>query len=46
MLVSEDGSVHIIFEKFTDDTYTIFAGKYYYSKDGKKHILTSENVKM
>lgn len=35
VLVSEDGAVHIIFEKFTDDAYTIFAGKYYYSKDGK-----------
>ena len=36
VLVTEDGSVHIIFEKFTDYTYTIFAGKYYYSKDGEK----------
>lgn len=36
VLVTEDGRVHIIFEKFTDYTYTIFAGKYYYSKDGKK----------
>ena len=35
VLVSEDGSVHIIFEKFTDDTYTIFAGKHYYAKSGK-----------
>ena len=35
LLVSEDGSVHIIFEKFTDDTYTIFAGKHYYAKSGK-----------
>lgn len=34
VLVSEDGSVHIIFEKFTDDTYTIFAGKHYYVKSG------------
>ncbi len=34
VLVSEDGSVHIIFEKFTDDTYTIFAGKHYYAKSG------------
>ena len=47
VLVSEDGSVHIIFEKFTDDTYTIFAGKYYYSKDGKKaysYFRECENV--
>ena len=36
VLVSEDGAAHIIFEKFTDDTYTIFAGKYYYCKNGKK----------
>ena len=36
VLVSEDGAVHIIFEKFTDDAYTIFAGKYYYCKNGKK----------
>lgn len=36
VLVTEDGSVNIIFEKFTDYTYTIFAGKHYYSKDGKK----------
>lgn len=32
VLVSDDGSVHIIFEKFTDYTYTIFVGKHYYSK--------------
>lgn len=36
VLVTEDGAVHIIFEKFTDDTYTIFAGNYYYCKNGKK----------
>ena len=36
VLVTEDGAAHIIFEKFTDDTYTIFDGKYYYCKDGKK----------
>lgn len=36
VLVTEDGAAHIIFEKFTDDTYTIFAGKYYYCKNGKK----------
>lgn len=36
MLVNEDGSVHIIFEEFEDDAYTMFSGKYYYSKDGKK----------
>ena len=36
VLVTEGGAAHIIFEKFTDDTYTIFAGKYYYCKNGKK----------
>ena len=36
VLVSKKEGAHIIFEKFTDDTYTIFAGKYYYCKDGKK----------
>ena len=36
VLVTEDGAAHIIFEKFTDDTYTIFAGNYYYCKNGKK----------
>ena len=36
VLVYEDGSIHIIFEEFEDDTYTMFSGKYYYSKDGKK----------
>ena len=36
VLVSNNGGAHIIFEKFTDDTYTIFAGKYYYCKNGKK----------
>ncbi len=36
VLVSKKEGAHIIFEKFTDDTYTIFAGKYYYRKDGKK----------
>lgn len=36
VLVTEGSAAHIIFEKFTDDTYTIFAGKYYYCKNGKK----------
>ena len=36
VLVTEDGAAHIIFENFTDDTYTIFAGKYYYCKNGAK----------
>lgn len=36
VLVSDDGGVHVIFEKFTDYTYTIFTGKHYYSKNGEK----------
>lgn len=36
VLVSNDRSAHIIFEKFTDYTYTKFAGKHYCSKDGEK----------
>ena len=33
VLVSQDKNIHLIFEKFTDDTYTIFAGKHCYEKD-------------
>ena len=29
VLVSEDGGVHVIFEKFENDSYTKFRGKYY-----------------
>ena len=36
VLVTKNGNAHIIFEKFTDDTYTIFSGKYYYCKNGAK----------
>ena len=36
VLVTEDGNVHIIFEKFMDETYTIFAGKQYYAKNSLK----------
>lgn len=47
VLVTEGGAAHIIFEKFTDDTYTIFAGKYYYCKNGKKgytYLRECDNV--
>lgn len=47
VLVNEDGSVHIIFEKFEDDAYTMFSGRYYYSKDGKKaysYFIECDNV--
>lgn len=36
VLVSRDKNMHLIFEKFTDDTYTIFAGKHCYEKDFRK----------
>lgn len=35
VLVSEDGCVHIIFEKFEGDTYTNFIGKHYFDGDDK-----------
>lgn len=47
VLVTENGAAHIIFEKFTDDTYTIFAGKYYYCKNGAKgytYLRFSDNA--
>lgn len=47
VLITEDGNAHIIFEKFTDDTYTIFAGKYYYCKNGAKgytYLRFSDNA--
>ena len=33
ILISQDKNIHLIFEKFIDDTYTIFAGKHCYEKD-------------
>lgn len=33
VLVSEDRTAHLIFEKFTDDTYTTFIGKYHYANN-------------
>ena len=35
VLVNKDRNAHIIFEKFTDDTYTTFTGRHYYMNDGK-----------
>ena len=35
VLVNKDRDAHIIFEKFTDDTYTTFIGRHYYMNDGK-----------
>ena len=35
VLVNKDRDTHIVFEKFTDDTYTTFTGRHYYMNDGK-----------
>ena len=37
VLVSRDRDVHVIFEKFTDNTYTAFRGKYYYYQGNGKN---------
>lgn len=35
VLVNKNRDAHIVFEKFTDDTYTTFTGRHYYMNDGK-----------
>ena len=35
VLVNKDRDAHIIFEKFTDGTYTTFTGRHYYMNDGE-----------
>lgn len=50
MLVHKDGDVHIIFERFVDDTYCSFVGKYYLWKENNdteqfyknERLLTSD----
>lgn len=50
VLVNKDGDVHIIFERFVDDTYCSFVGKYYLWKENndteqfyeKERLLTSD----
>lgn len=50
VLVHRDGDVHIIFERFIDDTYCSFVGKYYLWKENndteqfyeKERLLTSD----
>lgn len=37
ILVNENNA-HIIFEKFTDDTYTTFKGRHYLNKNYKNHV--------
>lgn len=45
VLVSED-NVHIIFEKFEDDTYTRFKGKHYLWKEFNVEDYNKEETKM
>lgn len=50
VLVNKDGDVHIIFERFVDDTYCSFVGKYYLWKENNdteqfyknERLLTSD----
>lgn len=50
VLVNKDGDVHIIFERFADDTYCSFVGKYYLWKENNdteqfcknERLLTSD----
>ena len=43
VLVNQDRTTHILFEKFVSNTYTIFTGKYYYSKDDKNEEFYIES---
>ena len=45
VLVSKD-NVHIIFEKFEDDTYTSFKGKHYFWKECNVEDYNKEETKM
>lgn len=46
VLVNKDGDVHIIFERFADDTYCSFVGKYYLWKEnnGTEHFYKNERL--
>lgn len=46
VLVNKDGDVHIIFEKFEDDTYTRFKGKHYLWEECDEEDYTKEETKM
>lgn len=43
VLVYKNGTVHIIFEGFEDDTYRTFKGKYYLWEDNGGHIEQLDN---
>lgn len=46
VLVNKDGDVHIIFERFADDTYRSFVGKYYLRKENNdtEHFYKNERL--
>lgn len=46
VLVNKDGDVHIIFERFVDDTYYSFVGKYYLWKENNdtEHFYKNERL--
>lgn len=46
VLVNKDGDVHIIFERFVDDTYCSFIGKYYLWKENNdtEHFYKNERL--
>lgn len=46
VLVNKDGDVHIIFERFADDTYCSFVGKYYLWKENNdtEHFYKNEQL--
>lgn len=46
VLVHKDGDVHIIFERFVDDTYCSFVGKYYLWKENNNTELFYENERL
>lgn len=43
VLVNKDGNVHIIFEKFEDDAYKNFHGKYYLWEEGGSMVSFEED---
>ena len=46
VLVNKDGDVHIIFERFVDDTYCSFVGKYYLWKENNNTEQFYENERL
>ncbi len=46
VLVNKDGDVHIMFERFADDTYCSFVGKYYLWKENNdtEHFYKNERL--